>query len=302
MSKARPIVAGASYLITRRCVQRQFWLLPTELTTQIIQFCVGVAAKRFGIAVHAVTAMSNHVHIVATDTDGRLPDFSQWVFEFVCKAVNASYGRWGSLFEQAEEPSYVRLTTAEAIIDAIAYTVANPVEAGLVEYSRAWPGWCQAFSAGYGNVRVVKRPTVFFRQGGAVVEETTVRMTRPPGFEGLSDRDVADRIRHACIARERSCRAEHREQAREFLGKRHVLAQKPWQSAHSYEQKRTLSPRVAGTNKWARIEALTDFKRFRQAYATARAKFIAGVRDVIFPFGTFAMRVRYGVRCAEAPS
>jgi hypothetical protein len=38
---------------------------------------------------------------------------------------------------------------------------------------------------------------------------------------------------------------------------------------------------------WSRLEALLRNRVFRDAYAAARAAFIAGVTDVLFPAGTY---------------
>jgi hypothetical protein len=57
---------------------------------------------------------------------------------------------------------------------------------------------------------------------------------------------------------------------------------------------------VACRDLWARIAELEALKRFRLAYREARALFIAGVHDIAFPPGTFALR-RLGACCPAAP-
>jgi hypothetical protein len=51
-----------------------------------------------------------------------------------------------------------------------------------------------------------------------------------------------------------------------------------------------LNPRVAARSKWSRIESLMRDRAFRDAYAAARASFAAGIRDVLFPAGTYWLR------------
>ncbi|MCK5797667.1 MAG: transposase [Deltaproteobacteria bacterium] len=85
MTKPRPIEKGATYLLTRRCFQRQFLLAPSALTNQIVTYCLGIAAERYGIDLHAFCFMSTHYHLVATDPRGELPEFMRWLNEFIAK-------------------------------------------------------------------------------------------------------------------------------------------------------------------------------------------------------------------------
>lgn len=48
-----------------------------------------------------------------------------------------------------------------------------------------------------------------------------------------------------------------------------------------------LNPRVAGRDKWSRIEALRANRAFRDAYATAREDLATGIRNVILPTDTY---------------
>jgi len=56
---------------------------------------------------------------------------------------------------------------------------------------------------------------------------------------------------------------------------------------------------VAAKNKWRRIEALQRLGEFIVAYREARLLWKQGVRDVIFPAGTYAMMRHAGVPCAS---
>jgi hypothetical protein len=55
---------------------------------------------------------------------------------------------------------------------------------------------------------------------------------------------------------------------------------------------------VAARDKWKRIEALCRLAEFADAYRKALTALRAGARDVVFPPGTYLMRVAHGVRCA----
>jgi REP element-mobilizing transposase RayT len=296
----RQVLPGTSYLITRRCVQRQFWLRPSPHTNQIVMYCVAVAAARYEMQVHAMCVMSNHWHAVVTDPKARLPAFLQWVHEYVAKCINASYRRSENMWA-TEPPSAVRLEGNEDVLDKVAYCLANPVSAGLVAYGHEWPGVRTSPREVAGSERVIARPTGFFRKNGTMPESAVLRIVRPGIYGELSDGELADRVEALVSKREAAVRKEHRRQRRGFLGAQAVLQQRPDDSAVTPEQQGELSPRVAAKNKWLRMEALQRLKSFVDGYAEALRAWRAGIRDVVFPAGTYAMRVRHCVACAMAP-
>jgi hypothetical protein len=61
-----------------------------------------------------------------------------------------------------------------------------------------------------------------------------------------------------------------------------------------------MSPRVAAQNKWARIEALQRNFGFIEKYRDAFLGHMAGLANVLFPFGTFWMRKFAKVACEAA--
>ena len=63
MTWPRRVVPGTTYLLTRRCTQRRFMLVPRGIVPKLFGYCVALAAERHGIQVHAVTCMSNHLCI-----------------------------------------------------------------------------------------------------------------------------------------------------------------------------------------------------------------------------------------------
>ena len=74
------------------------------------------------------------------------------------------------------------------------------------------------------------------------------------------------------------------------LGARAVRDQRWDGRPVSREPRRALSPRIAARSKWSRIEAIIRNKAFLDAYLQARALFIKGARDVLFPAGTYWLR------------
>jgi len=75
MSLARQVLPGRSYMITRRCTQRQFLMRPDDETNNAYVYCLAVAARRFRIEVLFTIALSNHHHTGIHDPHGNYPQF-----------------------------------------------------------------------------------------------------------------------------------------------------------------------------------------------------------------------------------
>ena len=295
MSAPRRVVPGVTYFVSRRCFGRMFLLRPSRKMNQIFEFCLAVAAKKTGCIVHADCGMSNHFHLVVTDVHGNLPEFMRWLNEFVAKCGNAELGRWESFWAPASY-SAVALVDEEAVMKALVYTYTNPVSAGLVRSHKRWPGAISLPSEMGGAAKVIKRPTGFFRKNGPVPETACLQLEPPPAFERDRSEWLPD-LKARVAAREAEIRRELEHKGRRFLGRRGVLRQSPYGRPKNAEHRRGLNPRVATRDKWKRIEALQCLKKFLDDYRAAWLEFAAGDRSVVFPFGTYAMRVRFGVVC-----
>jgi REP-associated tyrosine transposase len=295
MTAPRRVLPGATYLITRRCTRREFLLRPCKSTNAIFRYVLAVAAQRFGIHVHAYSVLSNHYHAVVTDPEARLPAFQQYLDSLVARAVNASMGRWESFWAPSSY-SAVALTSAADIVDKAAYVLANPVAGGLVEHGREWPGlWSSPNSIG-GPPETAERPTTFFRKDGYMPDIVALELVPPPGY---STEEFRGRLAAALAEREEQAACELASNGRTFLGVKKVLAQKPTERPADREPRRGLNPRVAGRDKWKRIEALSRLLEFLRQYRLARGAIRPGHPMPVFPAGTYLMRVAYGAPCAE---
>ena len=89
MTQPRQIVADRTYLMSRRCTQRQFLLRPVKAVEQIYLYCLAEAAERFDITLHAWVAMSNHQHVIFRDNRANYPAFLAHLNKMLAKALNA---------------------------------------------------------------------------------------------------------------------------------------------------------------------------------------------------------------------
>jgi REP element-mobilizing transposase RayT len=297
MTAPRQILAGSTYLITHRVSERRFFLRPSKLLNAIINYLLAVVSERYGVLLHAVCVLSNHLHIVLTDPHARLPEFQRDLDSLAARAINCLLGRWGPLFER-DALSVVCLETPADVLDKMVYVLANPVAAGLVRRGREWPGvWSEPRLVG-GEGVVLDRPKEFFRQDGPLPASARLRLHRPPGFE--NDPGFVGTLLQALEAKEDRDAAELGASGRSFMGVARVLAQKWYGRPASPDPRRGLNPRVACRNKWKRIEALRRLRQFCSDYRDALEKWRAGQRNVTFPPGTYLMRVLHAARCALA--
>jgi REP element-mobilizing transposase RayT len=297
MTAPRQVLPGTTYLVTRRCSERRFLLRPSAATNRVFLYLLAVASRRFGIRLHAYCVLSNHFHLLLTDPRGALPAFSQYLDSLVARALNASLGRWES-FWAPNSYSAVALQTPADVIAKAAYVLANPVAAGLVRRARDWPGLWSAPERIGGDSVTVERPEGFFRPNGPMPRSAALRLVRPPGFE--SDEEFGAQLEEALASLETQAAAALAADNRQFLGAEWVLAQKPTGRPAKGEPRRGLRPRVASRDKWKRIEALARLAQFARDYRSALAAWRRGVRDALFPPGTYQLRLAHCVRCAAA--
>jgi len=303
VSLPRLVLPKSSYLVTRRCSERRFLLAPSELTNQIFLYCMAIAVERTSVQVHAFSVLSNHYHLVLTDPDARLPECMQLMNSLIARAVNATRARWEQLFE-AGGASYsaVRLESAETLLDKVVYTLANPVSSGLVRHAHSWPGLWSRPRDMMAEPLVVARPLGFFRSeddGGTMPAFASLPLVRPPGFDDLSDDALREVIAGRLLAREDELAAVAAAEGGRFLGRKTVLAQSPTDAPTTREPRRKLDPRVAEKDPRRRAAALERLVRFWIDYRAAWLRFAAGDRAVLFPHGTYALRVRFRVFCAD---
>jgi putative transposase len=289
MTLARQVVAGRTYLISRRCTQRQLLLRPEDSIEQIYLYCLGEAVARYEITLHGFIAMSNHQHLVVRDNRGNFPDFLAHLHKMIAKAVNALRGRWENLWA-TEQPNAVYLVEATDRFDKLVYLLANPVAGDLVEHVSDWPGACSLGMQLSGRTKTIQRPRGFFRASGAMPETVTLRIERPEGFESLSEQEWVAKLEDAVRCEEKRARDERKAAGRRVLGRKAVLRAKPTDVPTTVAPRGGLRPHLACRDKTRRIAELTALAEFRGQRHAALVRFLSGEYDVVFPDGTYQVR------------
>ena len=133
-------------------------------------------------------------------------------------------------------------------------------------------------------------------------ESVSLPLSRPREFKDVPSKEFAARVVKAIQVAEEIAAAERRRTGARVVGRRGVLDQKWSDRPSSREPRRRLNPRVAAWNKWSRIEALLRNRAFRDSYAAARAAYATGIRNVIFPAGTYWLRRFTRALCDTCPA
>jgi hypothetical protein len=222
----------------------------------------------------------------------------QYLDSLVARAVNASLGRFEGFWSVDGSYSAVEPLDPGDIVAKTAYVLANPVAAGLVRRGADWPGlWTSPDQIGLTKL-VIRRPKVFFSETGPMPETVELELTTPPGFGSAAE--FRGLLSDALAELELKHQQEVEAAGRRFLGVARVLSQNPLSSPPSGEPRFKLNPRLAARDKWRRIEAIFRLKSFLREYRAAWRARRAGLPHVVFPAGTYLLRVLHGVQCAGA--
>jgi putative transposase len=297
MSQPRLIVPGATYLITRRTLLRYMLFRPDPEITQLIVYSLAVSARRFGIQVHALCAMSTHVHLVLTDVHGRLPSFLHLFHRLVALGTKVLRAWEGPVWDH-DATSVVHLLTRQAVIEKIAYTLANPVAAGLVRHAHEWPGATVRVDKIGCGVLYATRPDVYFDPTNSRwPKEEALPLTLPPSIDESDPADFHHDVAVALAREEAQAHASLARRGLSAIGSRRAATVSPLARATSLEELRGRNPTFAVGHGNGNMlhRAVAALRAFRSSYREALAVWRTGMRLVVFPAGTWWMRVFHAV-------
>lgn len=299
MPQPRLIRPNATYAISRRTQDRRFLLRPDPIFNAFFVWLFAVTAAQCRIEVHVATVMSSHFHLVVTAPYENVSRFMQL---FDCRMANAlkvlrRLPR-GVVWAPGEL-SIIELETTTAVVEQIAYAIVNPVKAGLVFASSDWPG-VTATVAQLGNLVLTAVRPAFYFLAATWPAIASVRFTLPARLLEL-DEDWARAWLEAEVARqEAEARAEVKAKGWRVPGPIAVQRVSPYKRARSWEDFGKRSPHIAAGRgeTAARKAAIARLRKFRADYREAMDRWVGGDREVLFPSGTYWMRVHHGAAVA----
>ena len=281
-------------MVTRRTLRRTHLLRPDAELNALFTYCLAVVAERYGIRVHAAVVMSTHEHLILTDVQGVLPRFLQELHRLVALGVKV-LRKWEGAVWDHEKSSVVELRTDQAVIEKLAYAMANPVAAGLIRDASDWPGvttrphelglasWKAARPAGYFDADNPQWPDV-----------ATLALTMPQ--LSMSDADSRQAVAAELKAQEAEARAHLRAKGWHFLKRVRLRTLSPFTRARSREPLRARNPTfaVGRGQRAAFLAAVAAVRAFREAYRAALQSWRSKLRAALFPPETWLMRWLHG--------
>jgi REP element-mobilizing transposase RayT len=144
MRKRRMYQNGQVLLITHR-LKEGLPFVANEYTKRLALGILSRASFHYpSVGLCAVVLMGNHFHMVVNIRDGgmELSRFCEFTFGEIARVFNRLLGRSGEIWNGRYDAMH--LLDPPKIIEKIAYTVANPVLANLVDRSIEFPGLSSA--------------------------------------------------------------------------------------------------------------------------------------------------------------
>lgn len=298
MTQPRLVLTGSTVMVTRRTLRRHHLFRPDPAIRQLYLYTLAVCARKFGVLVHSITLMSTHEHLVVTDVQGRLPDFLQRLHRLVSLATKV-LRKWEGPTWDHERSSVVRLLTEQAMIEKLAYVMANPVKAGLVHRAKDWPGITVLPRELGRRTFVIQRPEGFFDpENPKWPDQVDLTLTLPPALErSYGPEAIRNVVAEELDRQERLARQEVEARGWRVLGSQRIRRLSPYRRASSFEPLRGRNPTFAVGRGQRKVffQAVAELRGFRRAYRDALEQWRAGIRSVVFPQGTWWMCRAHGV-------
>jgi REP element-mobilizing transposase RayT len=303
VTEPRYIAPHATYAICRRTERRRFLLRPDAVLNQLFVYVLALFAKRFGVQLHVATVMSTHFHLVVTVPNEDVSELMHRIDMHLACALQVLRKYVGGVVWAPGKLSIVPLETREAVVEQIAYAIANPVKAGLVYRSSDWPGVTATIEDLGRKVLRASKPAFYFLglcEGQPWAPCAEIQLTWPACLREIGEDRARELVRAELERREIEARAFVKLNGWSVMGRVACMNVSPYRCAKSWEELGKLVPHIAAGRgqKEARLAAIARLVEFRQKHREAKARWVAGDRSVVFPAGTYWMRVHHGAAVA----
>ncbi|MEM7262674.1 MAG: hypothetical protein AAF488_11840 [Planctomycetota bacterium] len=284
-------------MLTRRCLERRFFLRPDPVMDEAYVYLLGAGKERYDLDLHGFSFLPNHYHIFTTDPTGRRrSDFLQWFNACIARLGNAGLGRRDHFWDSSKASIVWIPPRQEDLVEKLAYVICNPVSSQLVRTSKQWPGVVSlASDIGSGKVFRARRPA-FFDDDGDLPDEVAFQLTPPPAMDASPD-EIQLAARQRCNEVEAEIQRRVEASGGRFLGAKRCRRVNPHDSPSTPDHWFGLSPHLACKDPDLRVHLLGILKGFRREYQEKRVAFCSGDRDVVFPPATLKMVNLYGCTC-----
>jgi len=308
--KPRKLLAG-TYRIWRQTEGGRAILKPTPEVSQGFTYCLSKAATNEDVEVHGVAvALVQAGCVVSVDKD-TLPKTLEEYHGNIAKVLQKLLGLKGSIWSGGSY-GYERLETAAEVKNALAELYASPVKDGLVSTPQQWCG-LSTYDQPFGEELEADRPEVYFDPDGEMPGRSSIELTLPPQLRDQPEEEVRLSVRGLTEARCAEYREALRKGDRKPLGviesqradphRRPKLRRISRKRREKREKKEKVErePYLSQERRVIRVarDFFSEWMRFVGFYKAALRDWCKGNREVLFPFGTYWMRVFHNARCDD---
>jgi putative transposase len=303
-TRPRFIRPRATYAISRLVLGQRFLLRPDSLVCALFTWVLAAAARLYDVEIHVAVVMSSHFHLVVTVPKENVSDFMHCLDSNLAKALQVLRKYRRTVIWTPGGPSIVELETPQAVVEQCAYAIANPVTAGLVYDAADWPGVTTKVSEIGTAVWRARMPGYYFDpKNPRWRQEEQLAITMPPCLRDLPMAEAHALIESEVERRQDAARAEVRLRGGSFAGAARAQRVSWLRCSKEPLKQGKLNPDIAagrGQHE-ARKAAIARRKTFEAEHRDAKKRWCAGERSVVFPAGTYWMRVHHGVAVKPFP-
>lgn len=292
----RFVPCGHMVEITLRTIQGRHLLQPTAMATRTIAGVIGRAQRQCDMEIHAVVAMSNHVHLLISPRSAQqMARFMNQVGSNVARRIGKLVG-WRERFWGRRYRAIVVSNEAAAQVGRLRYLLAHGAKEGFVPNPVEWPGvhaaraLCDGSMAIEGEWLDLRRSARGPKGGGRAPagdsgRREAVVLSPLPCWRGLSGEQYRAHAGEMIAEIERATLAHHRREGTAPKGHCFVLAGNP------HARGRTVggspAPAFHAASQHARVALRAAYSTFVAAYREAAERLRKGRWPVSFPSGCF---------------
>ncbi len=281
--------------VTCRALHSRLLFRPSPMLNQIIIGTLARAKQRHKVQICFFVGVSNHMHLLLWVEDARgLAKFMGYFLSKLAREIGRLTGWKEKIFGRRYQAIVISDEEA-AQIERLRYGLAHGCKEDLVDHPRDWPGVHAVRALLEGEVLeglwFDRTKEYLARRRGEAFDSLqyatreVLELDPLPCWKHLPEEQRRARIAALVEDIELEAASRRKRTGAKPLGVAAVLAQNPLQRPK--KTKKSPAPAFHAASKAVRRELWNAYSWFVAAYREAAEKLRAGVRDVVFPSGSF---------------
>jgi len=299
--KPRKLPPG-TYRVWRCTQDGRATLKPIDRVEGTLLYCLISATEKTGSELNALTAALVGYQAMFTVSENDLPILMRDGNRDAANVLKSLFQIRANVWSDGSY-AYELLETPERVIEALAEIALAPVADALVARPEQWTGF-SSYRMPFGTELEAKRPTVYFDPRGSRPPWVSTTLTKPALLRDLSAEDVQERVEEIVARRAAELRDQLRLEGRKPLGLERAKIADPhlpprYRPQRGGRKREYPEPYLSQEQRVRRVapEVLKAWNDFVRRYKEAMKQWRELDREVVFPAGTYWMRVWHHARC-----